>query len=214
MTSRDNDVDPVGACVGMKGSRVMAVVQELRGEKIDIVTWDNDPAKFICNALSPAEIERVIVDEDRQAMEVVVPDDQLSLAIGKKGKNVRLASRISGWNLDVISESNYNRVLREAYDSFLSLDGVGEKTASNLYQMGFRSMEDLAGSSASDLVQVEGIGDEKAAKLIRKTENNILPLKNLTKYLRFPLIRPKGPIVLAVLGVYEYLVIDGIIEVD
>jgi len=146
--------------------RMIDQVSREKGEKIDIVTWDNDPAKFICNALSPAEVERVIVDEDRQAMEVVVPDDQLSLAIGKKGQNVRLASRISGWNLDIISESNYNRVLREAYDSFLSLDGVGEKTASNLYQMGFRSMEDLAGSSASDLVQVEGIGDEKAEKLI------------------------------------------------
>jgi N utilization substance protein A len=179
VTSRDSDVDPVGACVGMKGSRVMAVVQELRGEKIDIVTWDNDPAKFICNALSPAEIERVIVDEVNQSMEVVVPDDQLSLAIGKKGQNVRLASRISGWNLDVTSESNYNRALREAYDSFLSLDGVGEKTASNLYQEGFRSMEDLAGSSVSDLVQVEGIGDEKAAKLIESASQFLKDKKNL-----------------------------------
>ncbi len=179
VTSRDSDVDPVGACVGMKGSRVMAVVQELRGEKIDIVTWDNDPAKFICNALSPAEIERVIVDEANQSMEVVVPDDQLSLAIGKKGQNVRLASRISGWNLDVTSESNYNRVLREAYDSFLSLDGVGEKTASNLYQEGFRSMKDVAGSSVSDLVQVEGIGDDKAAKLIENAAQYLKDKENL-----------------------------------
>lgn len=179
VTSRDSDVDPVGACVGMKGSRVMAVVQELRGEKIDIVTWDNDPAKFICNAISPAEVERVIVDEANQSMEVVVPDDQLSLAIGKKGQNVRLAARLSGWNLDVTSESNYNRVLRETYDSFLSLDGVGEKTASNLYQEGFRSMEDLARSSVSDLVQVEGIGDEKAAKLIENAAQYLKDKENL-----------------------------------
>jgi N utilization substance protein A len=96
VSSKDSDVDPVGACVGMKGSRVQAVVQELRGEKIDIVTWDSDPARFICNALAPAEIVRVVVDEDNETMEVVVPDDQLSLAIGKRGQNVRLASKLDG----------------------------------------------------------------------------------------------------------------------
>jgi N utilization substance protein A len=166
VASRDSDVDPVGACVGMKGSRVQAVVQELRGEKIDIVTWDTDPAKFICNALAPAEIVRVIVDEANQTMEVVVPDDQLSLAIGKRGQNVRLASKLSGWNLDVTSESNYNSALKEAYDSLLKLDGVGEATASNLYQQGFRSIEGVADSAVSDLMQVGGIGEEKAGKII------------------------------------------------
>ncbi len=166
VSSKDGDVDPVGACVGMKGSRVQAVVQELRGEKIDIVTWDPDPAKFICNALAPAEIVRVIVDETNQTMEVVVPDDQLSLAIGKRGQNVRLASKLSGWNLDVTSETNYNDTLKEAYNSLLQLDGVGEATASNLYQQGFRSMEEVAEASVSDLVQVGGIGEEKAGKII------------------------------------------------
>ncbi len=166
VSSKDSDVDPVGACVGMKGSRVQAVVQELRGEKIDIVTWDPDPAKFICNALAPAEIVRVIVDEANQTMEVVVPDDQLSLAIGKRGQNVRLASKLSGWNLDVTSESDYNRALKEAYNSLLKLDGVGEATASNLYQQGFRSTEEVAGASVSDLMQVDGIGEEKAKKII------------------------------------------------
>ena len=164
--SRDRDVDPVGACVGMKGSRVQAVVQELRGEKIDIVTWDPDSAKFICNALAPAEITRVIVDEANQTMEVVVPDDQLSLAIGKRGQNVRLASKLSGWNLDVTSESNYNLALKEAYNSLLKLDGVGEATASNLYQQGFRSMEEVAEATVFDLMQVAGIGEEKAGKII------------------------------------------------
>ena len=159
-------MDPVGACVGMKGSRVQAVVQELRGEKIDIVPWDSDPAKFICNALAPAEIVRVIVSEDEKSMEVVVPDDQLSLAIGKRGQNVRLASKISGWHLDVTSESNYNRALKETYDSLLQLDGVGEKTALALYQGGFRSAEELAEAQISDLVELTGIGEEKAAKII------------------------------------------------
>lgn len=175
VTSKDSDVDPVGACVGMKGSRVQAVVQELRGEKIDIVTWDSDPAKFICNALAPAEIIRVVVDETNQSMEVVVPDDQLSLAIGRRGQNVRLASKISGWNLDVTSESDYNNALKKAYASLLSLEGVGEATATSLYQEGFRSIEDVASASFEDLGQVKGIGNEKAERLI---ENAKLCIKN------------------------------------
>lgn len=170
VTSKDSDVDPVGACVGMKGSRVQAVVQELRGEKIDIVPWDPDPAKFICNALAPAEIIRVLVDEANQSMEVVVPDDQLSLAIGRRGQNVRLASKISGWNLDVTNEANYNMSLKEAYNSLLSLDGVGEATATNLYQEGFRSVKDVAGANVEELAQVKGIGAEKAEKIIESAK--------------------------------------------
>jgi N utilization substance protein A len=173
VTSRDMDVDPVGACVGMKGTRVQAVVQELRGEKIDIVTWDQDPAKFICNALAPAEIMRVIVDEDDKSMEIVVPDDQLSLAIGKRGQNVRLASKLSGWHLDVTSETNYNRSLKEAYDSLLNIDGVGEKTALNLYQAGFRSAEEVSTAQISDLVQLRDIGEEKATKIIENANQYI-----------------------------------------
>jgi N utilization substance protein A len=173
VSSKDGDVDPVGACVGMKGSRVQAVVQELRGEKIDIVTWDPDPAKFICNALAPAEIVRVVVDEAEQTMEVVVPDDQLSLAIGKRGQNVRLASKLSGWNLDVTSETNYNAALKDAYNSLLQLDSVGEATASNLYQEGFRSMEEVAEVSPTDLMQVDGIGEEKAGKIIESAKKHM-----------------------------------------
>jgi N utilization substance protein A len=171
--SKDSDVDPVGACVGMKGSRVQSVVQELKGEKIDIVTWDPDPAKFICNALAPAEIIRVIVDEANQAMGVVVPDDQLSLAIGRKGQNVRLASKLSGWSLDVTSETEYNKDLKDAYNSLLSLDGVGEATATNLYQESFRSVEDVAGASVEELSQVKGISEEKAVKLIESAKRNL-----------------------------------------
>jgi N utilization substance protein A len=170
VTSRDSDVDPVGACVGMKGSRVQAVVQELRGEKIDIVPWDLDPAKFICNALAPAEIIRVLVDEANQSMEVVVPDDQLSLAIGRRGQNVRLASKISGWSLDVTNETNYNKTLKDAYNSLLSLDGVGEATATSLYQEGFRSLTEMADAKVEELAQVKGIGAEKAEKLIESAK--------------------------------------------
>lgn len=166
VTSRDVDVDPVGACVGMKGSRVQAVVQELRGEKIDIVTWDPDPAKFICNALAPAEIVRVIVDETNHSMVVVVPDDQLSLAIGRRGQNVRLASKISGWNLDVTSESEYNKDLKDSYNSLLSLEGVGEAIATELYQEGFRSIEDIASTSVDELANINGLSKKDAAELI------------------------------------------------
>ncbi len=166
VASKDGDVDPVGACVGMKGSRVQAVVQELRGEKIDIVTWNPDPAKFICNALSPAEIVRVIVDETNHSMEVVVPDDQLSLAIGKRGQNVRLASRLSGWRLDVTSETNYNQVLKEGYKSLLDLQGVGPKRATDLYEEGFRSAEDVARATVEDLSSVDGITEKRAEQLI------------------------------------------------
>jgi N utilization substance protein A len=161
--SKDSDVDPVGACVGMKGSRVQAVVQELRGEKIDIVTWDNDPAKFICNALAPAEITRVIVDEINHSMVVVVPDDQLSLAIGRRGQNVRLASKISGWNLDVTSETDYNKNLKDSYNSLLSLEGVGEAIATELYQEGYRSIADVASANLAELANVEGLNEKDAA---------------------------------------------------
>ena len=166
VASKDADVDPVGACVGMKGRRVQAVVQELRGEKIDIVTWHPDAAKFICNALAPAEIIRVIVDEDNRSMEVVVQDDQLSLAIGKRGQNVRLASRLTGWRLDVNSESNYNQTLKDGYKSLLNLPGVGEKRAADLYEEGFGSSRDVAGATVADLAVVDGISEKGAEKLI------------------------------------------------
>ncbi|MCD6296166.1 MAG: transcription termination/antitermination protein NusA [Deltaproteobacteria bacterium] len=169
--SKDPDVDPVGACVGMKGTRVQAVVQELRGEKIDIITWDSDPAKFICNALSPAEIIRVIVDENNRSMEVVVPDDQLSLAIGKRGQNVRLASRLTGWKLDVTSETNYNQALKEGYKSLLELQGVGPKRASDLYDEGFMSASDVAKATVQDMHSVEGMTEKRASQLIEDAVN-------------------------------------------
>jgi N utilization substance protein A len=166
VASKDSDVDPVGACVGMKGTRVQAVVQELRGEKIDIVTWNPDAAKFICNALAPAEIIRVIMDESNRSMEVVVPNDQLSLAIGKRGQNVRLASRLSGWRLDVTGEEAYNQALKDGYQSLLQLSGVGPKRASELYEEGYRSAGDIAGAAVEDLVLLDGISEKRATQLI------------------------------------------------
>jgi N utilization substance protein A len=168
VSSKDPDVDPVGACVGMKGRRVQAVVQELRGEKIDIVTWDPDAAKFICNALAPAEITRVIVDEESRSMEVVVPDDQLSLAIGKRGQNVRLASRLTGWRLDVVGETNYNDALKDGYRSLLDLPGIGEKRATDLYEADFKSAGDVAGARVEDLLSIKGMSESRAEELIKE----------------------------------------------
>jgi len=179
VSSNDSDIDPVGACVGMKGSRVQNVVQELKGEKIDIIPWHVDSAKYVCNALSPAEIKRVIIDEDNHAMEVIVPDESLSIAIGKRGQNVRLASKLTGWNLDVQSESHYNEALKNGYDSLISLPGVGINLANSLIEKGFTSAGEISTASVSDLTQIKGIAREKAEKLIRsaaeavaKGENN------------------------------------------
>jgi N utilization substance protein A len=171
VTSNDSDIDPVGACVGMKGSRVQNVVQELRGEKIDIISWHIDPAKFVCNALAPAEISRVIIDEENRSMEVIVPDEFLSIAIGKKGQNVRLASKLTKWHLDVISETRYSEAMKDGYDSLVSLSGVGVSMADALYEKGFFSAEELAGASVEDLVDIRGIAEEKATKLIETAKD-------------------------------------------
>jgi N utilization substance protein A len=166
VASNNSDIDPVGACVGMKGSRVQNVVQELRGEKIDIIPWHLDPAKFVCNALAPAEISRVVIDESNQSMEVIVPDEFLSIAIGKKGQNVRLASKLSGWHLDVKSETRYTKAMQSGYDSLVALPGVGISMADTLYEAGFYSADEVSRASIEDLVQIRGIGEEKAKKLV------------------------------------------------
>ncbi len=155
--SKDSDVDPVGACVGMKGSRVQSVVQEMRGEKIDIVCWDMDPAKFVCNAISPAEVARVIVNEKDHSMEIVVPDDQLSLAIGKKGQNVRLAAELTGWNIDIYSESKLDEMSKKAKKTLVDALGVDEGTAMILYSQAFRSPEEIVAASMEELRQIPGM---------------------------------------------------------
>ncbi|NVJ01703.1 MULTISPECIES: transcription termination factor NusA [unclassified Myxococcus] len=161
VSSRDSDVDPVGACVGMKGSRVQAVVQELRGEKIDIVPFDEDPARFVCSALAPAEVSRVIIDEANHAMELIVPDDQLSLAIGRRGQNVRLAAQLTGWKLDINSESRVRELREFAGRSLGSLPGVNEMLVETLYAHGFRQARDIAEANAELLAQLPGIDPDR-----------------------------------------------------
>jgi len=157
VSSRDSDVDPVGACVGMKGSRVQAVVQELRGEKIDIVPYDRDPARFVCNAIAPAEVVRVVIDESNATMELVVPDPKLSLAIGRRGQNVRLASQLTGWKLDIISESRFQQMEDEALSALSRIARGDEELARGLYKIGFRSLDEVADAHPDELMTVEGI---------------------------------------------------------
>ncbi|MBU4565175.1 MAG: transcription termination factor NusA [Proteobacteria bacterium] len=166
VASNDRDVDPVGACVGMKGSRVQAVVQELRGEKIDIIAWDQDPARYVVNALAPAEISRVVVDEANQTMEVIVADEMLSLAIGRRGQNVRLASKLTGWKIDVKSETRYGESLRDGYRSLLDVVGVSDVGADTLYQAGYGSAEALAEADPDELAALPDITPERAEELI------------------------------------------------
>ncbi len=170
VSSMDSDIDPVGACVGMKGSRVQNVVQELKGEKIDIIPWHVDPAKFVCNALSPAEISRVIIDEEDRSMEVIVPDEFLSVAIGKRGQNVRLASKLTGWHLDVQSESAYSQAMKQGYDSLLEVPGVNIGFADALYEKGYYSAEELSRANRKDLIQIRDIDEEKAALLVKNAK--------------------------------------------
>ncbi|MGZ3795942.1 MAG: transcription termination factor NusA [Pseudobdellovibrionaceae bacterium] len=173
--SKDNSVDPVGACVGMKGSRVQNIVQELRGEKIDIIPWDEDITRFACNALAPAEISRVFVDEANKEMEVVVPDSQLSLAIGKRGQNVRLAAKLTTWKLDMISESSASSRTAEAIFNLMLLPGMNQTMAQNIFQSGFGSFQSVANASVEEIMTIPGYDDpERAEKLIGEAKNLIL----------------------------------------
>ena len=164
VSSRDRDVDPVGACVGMKGSRVQAVVQELRGEKIDIVPYDPDPARFVCNAIAPAEVARVIIDAGTHTMELIVHDDKLSLAIGKKGQNVRLASQLTGWRIDIHSESKVREMEARARASLAAIEGVSAELSESLFRAGFRSAADVANAKVDELASVPGLGGAEAAQ--------------------------------------------------
>jgi transcription termination/antitermination protein NusA len=171
--SNDSDVDPVGACVGMKGTRVQAVVQELRGEKIDIVHWIPDQAEYVCRALAPAKVSKIIIDDDEHSMEVIVPDDQLSLAIGKKGQNVRLAARLTGWRIDVRSEAEAEEETRRARMSIGAIPGINDFAAELLYQAGFKSAEEIAESELEDILDVEGISKEKAESLHKSAKEYV-----------------------------------------
>ncbi|MBE9545907.1 MAG: transcription termination/antitermination protein NusA [Proteobacteria bacterium] len=166
--TNDRDIDPVGACVGMRGSRVQSVVQELRGERIDIVPYSDDPVEYVCNALSPAKVDKVTMDEETRSMEVIVPDDQLSLAIGKNGQNVRLAVRLTGWRIDVKSESVEAEQTEEGYKSLMQVTGIGEVTAELLFREGFKDVAALSAASPDMLTVIPGISEKKALAWIEK----------------------------------------------
>ncbi|MCW5206882.1 transcription termination/antitermination protein NusA [Desulfobulbus sp. F5] len=163
VTSSESDVDPVGACVGVKGARVQNVVQELQGERIDIVPWSPDPAKYVSNALAPAEVSTVIVDEERHSLLAVVPDDQLSLAIGRQGQNVRLAARLLNWRIDVKSERNYDDMGRPGYLSLLAVDGIDEEEADKLTAAGLDSAAKLATAPLAELAEIISVDEDQAA---------------------------------------------------
>lgn len=171
--SSSRDVDPVGACVGMKGSRVQNVVQELRGERIDIIPWSQDQAKYVCNALAPAKVSRVYIDEENRHMEVVVADDQLSLAIGKKGQNVRLTSKLTGWKIDIKSESKMEKISGEILESFKELPHIGDVGSRLLYNEGFRSLQDLGEADPEELAKLLGIEKKKAMEIVRLASQSV-----------------------------------------
>jgi N utilization substance protein A len=167
--SRDSSIDPVGACVGMRGSRVQAVVNELQGEKIDIIPWSADAATFIVNALQPAEVVKVVLDEDSARIEVVVPDDQLSLAIGRRGQNVRLASQLTGWDIDILTEAEESERRQKEFvertNTFMQALDVDEVVGQLLASEGFRSVEELAYVEAAELASIEGFDEETAQEI-------------------------------------------------
>lgn len=162
--SRDADVDPVGACVGMKGARVQAVVQELRGEKIDIVPYYEDPARFVCAAIAPAEVARVLVDEDNGVIELIVPDDQLSLAIGRRGQNVRLAHRLVGYEIKIYSESKIEET-KALLKSRLVDSGIEEMLVNYLFKLGFHSADNLLNADETELTSIPGLSQEIAQSI-------------------------------------------------
>ena len=172
--SRDSSIDPVGACVGMRGSRVQAVVQELQGEKIDIIPWSPQAATFVVNALAPAEVTKVVMDEEAGRVEVVVPDDQLSLAIGRRGQNVRLASQLTRWDIDILTEAEESERRQEEFrrrsSLFVEALDVDDVIAGLLVTEGFTSVEELAFTPEEELASIEGFDETVAGELIRRAE--------------------------------------------
>ena len=169
VVSRDSSVDPVGACVGMRGSRVQAVVNELQGEKIDIIPWSHDTATFVVNALAPAEVAKVVLDEERERIEVVVPDQQLSLAIGRRGQNVRLASQLTGWDIDILTEQEESERRQAEFENrtrmFIDSLNVDEVIGQLLASEGFNSVEELALVDVKEIAGIEGFDEDTASEL-------------------------------------------------
>jgi len=173
--SKDSSIDPVGACVGMRGSRVQAVVQELGGEKVDIIPWSPDPATFVCNALAPAEVSKVVLDPEAKRIEVIVPDHMQHIAIGRRGQNVRLASQLTGWDIDIVSESEDSerrqREFKELTELFTTALNVDEVIAQLLASEGISSIEELAAVPEEELAQIEGFDEEIAAALKERAQS-------------------------------------------
>ena len=173
--SHDHSIDPVGACVGMRGSRVQAVVAELQGEKIDIIPWSQDPATFVVNALAPAEVAKVVMDEEQRRIEVVVPDDQLSLAIGRRGQNVRLASQLTGWDIDILTEAEESERRQEEFRTrskmFIDALDVDDVIAHLLVTEGFTSVEEVAFVALNELAGIEGFDEDVANELQQRARS-------------------------------------------
>ncbi|MBB2959985.1 transcription termination factor NusA [Methylobacterium sp. R2-1] len=173
--SRDSSIDPVGACVGMRGSRVQAVVGELQGEKIDIIPWSEDQATFIVNALQPAEVVKVVLDEEADRIEVVVPDDQLSLAIGRRGQNVRLASQLTGWDIDILTEAEESerrqKEFAERTQVFMEALDVDETVGQLLAAEGFRNVEEIAFVDVTELSNIQGLDEETGAEIQARAQD-------------------------------------------
>jgi N utilization substance protein A len=204
--TKEKSIDPVGACVGMRGSRVQAVVNELQGEKIDIVLWSEDIATYVVNALGPAEVDKVIIEEDIKKIDVIVPDEQLSLAIGRKGQNVRLASSLSGWSIDILTTSQESDRRSEEFKNLsqkfmLDLD-VDEVIAHLLVTEGFSSLDEIAMVSMEELTSIEGFDENLSNELITRAKGYLEKLRkenleNLKKA-----------------GVEDYLLDSKLISVD
>jgi N utilization substance protein A len=181
VVSRDSSVDPVGACVGMRGSRVQAVVNELQGEKIDIIPWSQEIATFVVNALAPAEVSKVVIDEERDRIEVVVPDQQLSLAIGRRGQNVRLASQLTGNDIDILTEQEESERRQAEFENrtriFIDALNVDEVIGQLLASEGFNSVEDLALVDLKDIASIEGFDEDTALELQTRARDHLAKIE-------------------------------------
>ena len=177
VSSTDPDVDPVGACVGLKGSRVQAVVQELRGEAIDIIPYHSDPARFIVHAIAPANVTRVYMDEHIHSMELIVPDDQLSKAIGRRGQNVRLAAQLTGWRIDIYSETRHAEMNEQALDELSRLDVLDEEQVEQLIRYGYRSAQALSDADPYEVGSILGLSEEDGEHIVVLAEDLVYLLE-------------------------------------
>ncbi len=220
--SNDASIDPVGACVGMRGSRVQAVVSELQGEKIDIIQWSPDPAASIVNALAPAEVSKVVLDEDAKRIEVVVPDDQLSLAIGRRGQNVRLASQLSGWDIDILTEAEESdrrqEEVRSRTELFMEALDVDDVIAHLLVSEGFANVEEVAFVPTEELASVESFDEEIAEELRRRAMEYVEKINSQMAEKRVALgvqdelaeIEGLSPVALVILGQADIKSLDDL----